>query len=73
MPAGLLLVLALGVGLSANRFAVRHFWRLEREIHVVALVQLCDDHLDVLLSGPGKQEFLGLRVAHEIAVRHLPP
>ena len=71
VPAGLLLVLALGVGLAANRLAIGHLGRLERQVHVVALVQLGDDHLDVLLPRAGQQKFLGLRVARETQRRIL--
>ena len=59
-------MLAFGVGPAANGFAVRHLGRLQREVHVIAFVQFRDDHLDMLLPGPGKQKFLGLRVAHEV-------
>src|SRR5204863_6417218 len=65
VPAGLLLVLAFGVGLSADGFAIRNFRRLKREIDVVALLELGDDNFDVLLAGAGEQKFLSLRVAGE--------
>src|SRR5262249_10159418 len=63
VPAGLFLVLAFGVGLTADGFAVGHFGRLQREVHVVALLELGDDHLDVLLAGTGEQKLFGLRIA----------
>ncbi len=66
MPAGLFLVLALGIGLAADRLAIRYFGRLERQVNVVALVQLGDHHLDVLLSRASQQKFLGLRVARKM-------
>ncbi len=50
MAAGLFLVLAFGVGFAANGFAVGDFGRLEREVDVIALVELGDDHFDVLLA-----------------------
>ena len=65
VTAGLLFVFAFGVGFAANGFAIRNFGRLEREVDVIALVQLGDDDFDVLLAGAGEQEFLGLRIARE--------
>ena len=65
VPAGLLLVLAFGVGLAANRFAVGNFRRMQSQVHVIALAKLRDHHFDVLLAGAGKQEFLRLRIAAE--------
>src|SRR5260370_5313768 len=50
VPAGLFLVLAFGIGLAANGFAVGNFGRLEREVDVIAFVQLGDDDFDVLLA-----------------------
>ncbi len=41
---------AFYVGAAANRFAVGDFGRLEGEVDVIALVQLGDDDLDVLLA-----------------------
>ena len=66
VPAGLFFVLALGVGLAADRLAIGHFGRLERQVDVVALVQLRDDHLDVLLPGARQQKFLRLRIARKM-------
>jgi hypothetical protein len=59
-------VLAFGVGLAADSFAVGDFGRFQRQVHVIALVQLGDHHFDVLLAGTGKKKFLGLRVAREM-------
>src|SRR5260370_28898597 len=50
VPAGLFFVLAFGVGLAANGFAVGDLVRLEREVDVIAFVQLGDDDFNVLLS-----------------------
>jgi len=63
VAAGLFLVLAFGVGLAANGFAVRDFRGLQSEVDVIALVELGDDDFDVLLARTGEQEFLGLRIA----------
>ena len=71
VPAGLFLVLAFGVGLAADRFAVGHLGRVQRQVHVVALVQLGDDHFDVLLARARQQKFLGLRVARKTQRRVL--
>ena len=49
MPAGLLLVLAFGVRLAANRLAVGNLWRVQRQFNVIALAQFRDHHFDVLL------------------------
>ncbi len=65
VPAGLFLMLAFGVGFPADGFAVRHFGRLQREIDVVALVELGHDDFDVLLAGTGEEKFLGLRIARK--------
>src|SRR5229473_2049940 len=46
-------------------FAVRNFGRLQRQIHVVAFVQLGHHHFNVLLAGARKEKFLRLRIAHE--------
>ena len=66
VSAGLFLVFSFGVGLAANRLAVRHFGRLQRQVHVIALVQFRHDDFDVLLSRPGQQELLGLRIARKM-------
>ena len=63
VPTGLLFVLAFHVGFAANGFAVRDFGRLQSEINVIALVELGDDHFNMLLAGAGQEKFLGLRVA----------
>ena len=65
VPARLLLVFSLGVGFAADRFAVGNLGRVQRQVHVVALVQLGDDHLDVLLARARQQKLLGLRVARK--------
>ena len=65
VPAGLFFVLAFDVSLAANGFSVRNFGRLQGEVNVIALVELGDDDLDMLLAGAGEQELLGLRIAHE--------
>jgi hypothetical protein len=65
VAARLLLVLALDVGFAANGFAVRDFGWFESEVDMVALVELGDDDLDVLLAGPGQEKFLGLRIARK--------
>src|SRR6202030_3823846 len=54
VAAGLLFVFAFGVGAPADRFAVSDFRRLQREVHVVTLVQLGHHHLYVLLAGTGE-------------------
>ena len=59
----LLLVFALRVGHGANGFAIWNFRRFECEIDVVAFVQFGDDDFNVLLTRPGQQEFLRLRIA----------
>jgi len=56
-------VLAFDVGFAANGFAVGDFGRLQSEINVIALVELGDDHFNMLLAGAGQEKFLGLRVA----------
>src|ERR1700736_6955431 len=66
MSAALFLVFTFGVGTPANSFAVGDFGWLQGEVHVIALVQLGDHNLYVLLSGTGEQKFLGLRVAREM-------
>src|SRR4029077_20148829 len=65
VTAGLFFVLAFGVGLAANGFAVGDFGRLEREVDVIALVQLGYDNFDVLLACAGQQKLLGLRIARK--------
>ena len=65
VAAGLLFVFTFGIGFAANRFAIRDFGRLEREVDVVTLVQFGHDDFDVLLSGASEQEFLRLRIARE--------
>src|SRR4029077_5123020 len=50
VAAGLLFVFTFGVCFAANRFAIRDFGRLEREVDVVTLVQFGHDNFDVLLS-----------------------
>src|SRR5208282_2271198 len=65
VPAGLLLVFALGVGLAADGFTIGNLGRLQREIDVVALLQLGHNNLNVLLAVSGEQKFLGLRIAGE--------
>src|SRR3984893_526991 len=50
VSTGLLLVLAFGVGFAANGFAVGDLGGLEREVNVIALVQLGDYDFDVLLA-----------------------
>ena len=65
VAARLFFVLAFGVSLAANRFAVGNLGRLQREIDIVALLKLGNDDLDVLLAGAGKQEFFRLRVARK--------
>ena len=65
VAAGLFLVFAFGVGFAANRFAIGNLGRLERQVHVIALMQLGDDDFDVLLARAGEQEFLGLRIARK--------
>ena len=63
--ARLFFVLAFGVGLAANGFTVGNLGRLQREIDVVALLQLGNNDFDVLLARAGKQKFLRLRVARK--------
>ncbi len=65
MSAGLLLVLALHVGLAANGLAVRDLGRFQHHFGVVPLLHLGDHHFDVLLARAGDQKFLGLRIAEE--------
>ena len=65
VAAGLLLVAALHVGLSANGFAIRNFRRVQLDVDAVALLQAADDDLDMLLAAAGEQKFLGLRIAIE--------
>src|SRR5712664_144085 len=65
VATGLLLVLAFDVGLAADGFAVRNLGRFEREVDMVALVELGDDDFDMLLAGTGQEEFLGLRIARK--------
>ncbi len=54
-----------GVGFAANGFAIGDLGRLEREVDVVALVQLGDDDLDVLLARAGQQKLFCLRIARK--------
>ena len=65
VATGLFLVLAFGVGLAANGFAIRHLGRLQREIDVVALVELGHHDFNVLLARSCKQKFFRLRIAGE--------
>src|SRR5947207_1458005 len=46
-----------------DRFAIRHFRRMEDHVDAVLLVQLRDDDLDVQLPSSGKEELLRLRIA----------
>ena len=41
------------------------FGSFQHDFGVIALLQLCDDDFDVLLSGAGDQKFLRLRIAEE--------
>src|ERR1700731_3812683 len=61
VSAGLLFVFAFGVGSAANGFAVSDFGRLQRQVHVIALMQFRDHHFYVLLPGTRQQKFLRLR------------
>ena len=63
VPAGLLLVLAFRVGFAANRLTIGHLRRLERQVHVIAFVELRHNYFDMLLAGARQEKFLGLRVA----------
>ena len=63
MPARLFLVFAFDIGTSANGLAIRNFRRFERKIDVIAFVQFCNDHFDVLLTGACEQKFFGLGIA----------
>ena len=65
VAAGLLLVLAFGVGFGAYGLAVGHLGRLQRHVHLEALAQLGHHHLDVLLARSRQQKLLGLRVARK--------
>src|SRR6202451_1651299 len=65
VSAGLLLMPALHVGLTANRFAIRNFWRLQNYFRVIPLLQLRDHDFNVLLPRARDEEFLSLRIAKE--------
>ena len=65
VSARLLLVATLHVGLAANGLAIRHLWRLQDDLGVVAVLQLRNHDFDVLLAGSRDEEFLGLRIAEE--------
>ena len=65
MPAGLLLVPSLRLGLAANGFAIRHLGRLQRHLGVIALLQPRHNRLDVRLSRAGNQKLVRLRIAKE--------
>ena len=65
VAAGLLLVAALDVGVSADGLAVRNLGRLQGDVHAVALLQAADHDFHMLLSGAGEQELARLRIAVE--------
>src|SRR5581483_10383943 len=65
VTAGLLLVPALYVGLAAYGFPIRDLRSVQFHVDAVALLYASDDHLHVLLTAAGEQEFLGLRIAVE--------
>src|SRR6185437_10775386 len=65
VAAALLLVATLDVSLAANGFTVRDFGSFEVDFSVVALLELGNNHLNVLLAGAGDEKFLGLLVAEE--------
>ena len=65
MAAGLLLVLALRLGLGANRLAVGNLGRFERDFNVEAPLEFRNRHFHVLLARAGEQKLLRLRVARE--------
>ena len=53
------------VGLAPNCFPVRDLRSFQYHFGVVALLQLGDDYLNVLLASAGDEKFLGLRIAEE--------
>ena len=63
VPAGLLFVAALDVGLPANGLAIRNFGRFQGDIHTVALLHAADHDFHVLLARARQQELARLRVA----------
>ena len=56
---------SLHVSAPANSFAIGDFWSFQIHFRVVSLLHLGNDYLNVLLAGPGDQEFFRLRVAEE--------
>src|SRR5688500_15445825 len=54
--AGLFLMAALDLDLLRDRFLVRHFRRMQRDLDVITILQLIDNRLDVKLSGARKDE-----------------
>ena len=73
VAAGLFFVLAFGIGAAANGFAIGDFGRLERQVHVIALVELGDDDFDVLLAGAGQAETPWSADRGRNAAQHLLP
>src|SRR5712692_4265946 len=65
VTAALLFVAALHVGATTYRLTIRDFWSLEQNFRVITLLQLGDDHFNMLLAGPGDQKFLGLFITEE--------
>jgi hypothetical protein len=60
MPAGLLLVPPLRLGLAANRLPVRHLGRLQRDLGVIPPLQPRDDRLNMLLPRARDQKLIRL-------------
>src|SRR5215831_1200787 len=65
MPASLLLMTTLHVGAAANGLAIGHFRRLQVHFGVIALLELRNRDLDMLLAGARDQELLGLVIAEK--------
>src|SRR5437868_1926154 len=65
MAAALFFVPPMRVGLAPNCFPVWDLRSFQYHFGVVALLQLGDDYLNVLLASAGDEKFLGLRIAEE--------
>src|SRR6185503_13352258 len=59
----LLLVPPVSLGRGLDRLAIRNPRRLQDDVHAKTSLQLRDSDLDVHLTLPREQKFLGLRIA----------
>ncbi len=68
--AGLFLMTALNLDLLRDRFLIRNFRRMKRDLDVITVCSsFFDDRFDMKLARSGKNKFLCLRIAVEMKRR----